>query len=81
MSDMHYDNGMVPSKAGFKTKAKPGAGKPSTRGVGVGSGLSMQKGFRDESNASLGMGNRGKNQVPVHPKKGISTDHGEFTCY
>jgi hypothetical protein len=41
----------------------------------------MQKGFRDESNASLGMGNRGKNQVPVHPKKGISTDHGEFTCY
>jgi hypothetical protein len=81
MKDMMYDKGMVPNKPGFKTKSRPGEGKQSTRGASVNTGLSMQKGFRDESNASLGMGNRGKNQVPVHPKKGISTDHGEFTCY
>jgi len=81
MNDMHYDKGMVPSKPGFKTNAKGGDSKQSTRGVGVKSGLSMQQGFYNESNDSLGLCTKGKNQCPVHPKNQLSTDHGEFTCY
>ena len=77
MKDMMYDKGMVPPKG---SRSAPSA-KGTTRGASVKSGLSMQSEFHGESNESLGLCNRGKNQVPVHPKKKVSTDRGEFTSY
>ena len=58
-------------------------GSQSTRGASVRSGLSSQKEFHGESNASLGMTTKDgrHNQVPCQPKHKISTDRGDFTCW
>ena len=78
--NMHYDKGMAPSKSGPGKSSNSGQTQ-STRGASVKSGLSSQEDFHGESNKSLGMCTSGKLQAPVHPKKKLSTDRGDFTLH